>query len=201
MSNYSEWDKIYRSYPLEELGWELGKPRPILVEYMKRELLPKKGKALDLCCGAATNSVYLAQGGLNVAGIDISRTALEIAKKKAGGTKANIDFLNGSFVNLPFRDEQFDFVFDMGCFHHVKVQQRAEFIAGVHLVLKTGGTYMLTAFSYRNGPSWNHFTRQQIIDLFSGCFEISQVRHYASLEGDGATRFFYTMLMKKKTAK
>ena len=31
------------------------------------------------------------------------------------------------------------FVFDMGCFHHVEVEERAKFIAGVHRVLKEGG--------------------------------------------------------------
>ena len=88
----------------------------------------------------------------------------------------------------------------MGCFHHVEVDERGKFIAGVHSVLKNGGAYMLTCFSYRNGPGWNHFTAQQIIDLFSGYFELGELRHYPSLEGDGVIRFFYTVLMKKKPA-
>jgi ubiquinone/menaquinone biosynthesis C-methylase UbiE len=197
MTDYSRWDELYRRYPLEELGWELGKPRPILAEYMEKRLIPK-GKALDLCCGAGTNTVYLAQSGLEVTGIDISRTAIDIAKQKAHQTKVNINFLNESFIDLPFNDEEFNFVFDMGCFHHVEVEERTKFIAGVHRVLKEGGVYMLTCFSYKNGPGWNHFTRQQIIDLFSGHFELGELRHYPSLEGDGVIRYFYTTLMKKK---
>jgi hypothetical protein len=35
-SNYAEWDEYYRKYHLEELGWELGKPRPILVEFLEK---------------------------------------------------------------------------------------------------------------------------------------------------------------------
>ena len=198
MSDYTEWDEYYRQYPLEELGWELGKPRPILVEYMEKGLIMPRGKALDICCGAGTNTVYLAQNGFDVTGIDISRTAIEIAKKKAHQAKVDINFLAESFIDLPFNDEAFDFVFDMGCFHHVGVEERAKFIAGVHRVLKKDGFYMLTCFSYKNGHSWNHFTRQQIVDLFSGHFELGAVRHYPSLEGDGVIRFFYTSLMKKK---
>ena len=196
-SNYGEWDKYYRRYPLEELGWELGKPRPLLVEYMEKGLLPK-GKALDLCCGAATNTVYLAQNGLEVTGIDISKTAIEIAKKKAHQAKVHISFISESFIDLSFSDGEFDFVFDMGCFHHVEVEERAKFIAGVHRVLRESGVYMLTCFSYRNGVGWNHFTEQQIVDLFGKVFVLSEVRHYSSLEGDGVIRFFYTVLMKKK---
>jgi 2-polyprenyl-3-methyl-5-hydroxy-6-metoxy-1,4-benzoquinol methylase len=196
-SNYSEWDEIYRRYPLEELGWELDKPRPILVEVIEKGLV-KKGKALDICCGVGTNTIYLAEKGFEVKGIDISATAVEYAREEARQAKVNVDFRVQDFLDLPFGDEEFDFVFDMGCFHHVKIQDRATFIRGVHRVLKKGGSYMLTCFSHRNGPAWNHFTKNQLIDLFSDYFELGEFRHYASVEGDGVTRYFYTVLMKKR---
>ena len=185
--------------PLEALGWELGKPRPILVEFVKAELVPK-AKTLDFCRGTGTNPIYLAQNGFEVTGIDISLTAIGIARKKAKETGAQIGFVNESFVDLSFADGVFDFVFDFGCFHHVEVSEREKFIAGVHNVLSNEGVYMLTCFSYRNGPGWNHFTRRQINELFSGLFEILQIRHYPSLEDDGQVRFFYTALMRKKLA-
>ena len=200
MSDYSEWEKYYQEYPLDELGWELGKPRPILVEYLQKGLLPNGGKALDLCCGAGTNTIYLTQSGYDVTGIDISATAIKIAHKKAQQAKVSINFLNESFIDLPFAEGEFGFVYDMGCFHHVEVAERSKFIAGVHRVMREGGIYMLTCFSYRNGPGWNHFTRQQIVDLFGGLFDLGEFRHYPSLEGDGVTRFFYTVLMKKPPA-
>jgi ubiquinone/menaquinone biosynthesis C-methylase UbiE len=197
VSSNNEWDRIYQKYPLEELGWELGKPRPILREYVEKGLL-KKGKALDICCGAGTNTVYLAEKGFEVAGIDISPTAIGYAEKKAAYANVHVSFKVQDFLELPFEDEEFDFVFDMGCFHHVKPEDRATFINGVHRVLKKRGIYMLTCFSYKNGPAWNHFTRQQLIDLFSGLFEMGEFRHYLSKEGDGVARYFYTVLMKKK---
>ncbi|MCW3995547.1 MAG: class I SAM-dependent methyltransferase [Candidatus Bathyarchaeota archaeon] len=110
MSNYRQWDEYYREYPLEDLGWELGKPRPILVEYVEKGLIPK-GKALDICCGAGTNTVYLAKNGFEVTGIDISRTAVEIAKQKARQANVSVNFLVESFINLSFSSEQFVFIF------------------------------------------------------------------------------------------
>jgi ubiquinone/menaquinone biosynthesis C-methylase UbiE len=196
-SNYDEWDQIYRRYPLEDLGWELGKPRPILVEFVEKGFI-KKGKALDLCCGAGTNTVYLAKKGFEVTAIDISQKAIEYAKEKAEHANVKINFIMRSFVDLPFQDEEFNFVFDMGCFHHVKIEDRASFIEGVYRVLKKGGDYLLTCFSYKNGPAWNHFTEKQLISLFSGYFEIREIRHVSSIEGDGVRRFFFTVWMKKK---
>ena len=182
---------------MNTLGWELGKPRPLLVEFIEKGLI-KKGKALDLCCGAGTNTVYLAEKGFEVTGMDISPTAVDIAKEKAEQANAKITFSVQNFVELPFRDELFGFIFDMGCFHHVEPSDREKFIRGIHRVLKDGGLYMLTCFSYRNGPAWNHFTKKQLVALFSGYFLLKVVRHFSSEEGDGYTRFFYTVLMEKK---
>jgi 2-polyprenyl-3-methyl-5-hydroxy-6-metoxy-1,4-benzoquinol methylase len=197
-SGYDEWDQIYRKYPLEELGWELGRPRPILVEFVEKGRI-KKGKALDICCGAGTNTVYLAEKGFEVTGIDISQKAIAYAKKKAQQANVKVDFRVQNFLELPFATAEFDFVFDMGCFHHVKVEDRPKFIKGVHCVLKNGGTYLLTCFSYKNGSAWNHFTKKQITDLFSHHFEIDEISHISSIEGDDVRRFFYTVLMKKKS--
>ncbi len=86
----------------------------------------------------------------------------------------------------------------MGCFHHVKPKDRTTFIKVVHRVLKKDGNYMLTCFSYRNGRSWNYFTKGQLIRFFTLYFHLGGFKHYPSVEGDGAIRYFYTVLMKKK---
>lgn len=151
-SDYKEWGQIYRRYSLETLPWQLGRPREVLVELVEKGLI-KKGKALDICCGAGTNALYLAKKGFQVTGIDISSRAIEYAKEKARKASAGIQFQVENFLNLPFEDEEFDFIFDMGCFHHVKVEDRSTFIRGVHRVLKKGGSYLMVCFSYRNGPA------------------------------------------------
>jgi len=80
-SNYEDWDYVYRNYPLDELPWELGRPREILVRLVEEGTIDP-GKALDICCGAGTNTVYLARKGLQVTGINISSKAIEYATEK-----------------------------------------------------------------------------------------------------------------------
>ena len=196
-SNYEEWDRIYRKFPLEVLPWELGRPRKVLVDLVEKGLIPK-GKALDICCGAGTNTVYLAEKGFQVTGIDISSKAVEYARKKAEQANVKINFMVQNFLKLPFKDEEFDFVFDMGCFHHVEVEDRNTFIKRISRVLKNDGLYLLICFSYKNGPAWNHFTKKQVIHLFSRYFEIKEIKHISSVEGDGLKRYFYSVLMEKK---
>jgi ubiquinone/menaquinone biosynthesis C-methylase UbiE len=196
-SNYEDWDRVYREYPPEDLPWERGTPREGLVELVEAGEI-KIGKALDTCCGAGTNDIYLAKKGFEVTGLDISKKAVEIAKKRAERENVRIEFMVRNFLELPFEDEEFDFVLDSGCFHHVHVEDRSKYINGVHRVLKTGGRYFLLCFSYKNGPAWNHFTRKQIVQLFSEHFRILTLKHIESKEGDAVYRFFYNALMEKR---
>ena len=195
-SKYETWKKVYELYPLEELPWELGRPRKVLVKLLESNKV-KKGKALDICCGAGTNTVYMASKGFEATGIDISPKAIGIAKERAKVEGVKTKFIVGNAVHLPFENEEFDFIFDMGCFHHILPEDRELFIKGVHRTLKIGGKYLLTCFSYKNGYSWNHFTKEDIIRYFSDYFKILDIKHYPSLEGDGVVRYFYSVLMEK----
>lgn len=167
------------------------------MELIEKGVIPK-GKTLDICCGAGTNALYLAKKGFQVTGIDISSKVVSYAKAKASKANLKIRLQVENFLSLPFEDEEFNFVFDMGCFHHVKVKDRNVFIRGIHRVLKKGGFYLMVCFSNKNGPAWNHFTKEQILQLFSNLFKIKNIEHIASVEGDGYIRYFYSVLMEKK---
>ncbi len=190
------WDSRYHRYRPECLPWELGKPRRGLVELLDSGRI-RPCEALDLCCGAGTNPVFLAKKGFDVTALDISDKAVEYAKEKASEANVDVAYLVADFLNLPFRSEEFDFAFDFGCFHHVQVKDRITFIKGVRRLLKPEGTLFLTCFSDENGPAWNHFTKEQIVELFADHFEIEWTRHVSSLEGDRVTRYFYETLMKR----
>jgi len=196
-SSYRDWDLVYRDYPTTVLPWELGRPRKTLVDLIDSGRV-QVGSALDLCCGVGTNTVHIAEKSFKVAAIDISKHALKLAKQKARNAKVHIHFALSSFVKLPFRDITFDFVFDMGCFHHVEIEDREEFIHGIRRVLKPNAHYHLTCFSDRNGPAWNHFTKEQLAHYFAREFKIISLDHMGSVEGDGYTRFFYTALMQPR---
>jgi len=195
--SYQDWDRVYREYPLEALPWELGRPREVLVSVIDSGKV-KPGKALDICCGAGTNTVYMAQKGFDVTGLDISSQAIEYARRKAREAGVKIRFIVGNALDFPFEDEEFDFVFDMGCFHHIMIEDREKFIKGLCRILKRGRSqYLLVCFSDRNGPAWNHFSKEHLVRYFSGRFKFQSVTHFGSVEADGYTRFFYIVLMRR----
>ncbi len=193
------WDRIYHRYRPESLPWELGKPRKALVELVVSGKV-KPCKALDLCCGAGTNPVYLAKQGSKVTALDVSDGAVKYAKDKAKEAEVDTNLLVGDFLSLPFKNEEFEFAFDFGCFHHVEENARNTFIEELYRVLKPKSTYFMVCFSYWNGPAWNHFKKEQIVELFQDYFQIEWIKHVSSLEADDVTRYFYEVLMKKQTA-
>ena len=90
-------------------------PSPFLQQ--NAHLLPVTGRALDLACGAGRNAIYLADRGLSVDAVDISRVALERGRADAegwpirwiecdldDGFEACVDYdliVNIRYVNLP----------------------------------------------------------------------------------------------------
>jgi ubiquinone/menaquinone biosynthesis C-methylase UbiE len=74
--------------------------------------IPKHSKILDVGCGSGRFSIGAAQIGHNVTGIDITPAAIAAAAEKAKKLNLNeVDFLVGDMTELPFRDNEFDYVF------------------------------------------------------------------------------------------
>jgi len=193
--NYKQWEDVYRRGGEGPYPWDLGRPRDFLVQLLEKGMI-EGDRALDTCCGLGTNGLYLAEKGFNVTGIDISDKAVKIANRKSGRNE-NINFKVRNFMDMDFEPGSFDFVLDIGCFHHVATEDRQEYIENVRQVLRPGGRYLVMCFSDRMGPAWNHFSEEQVRDLFSGPFEIMTLDEISSVEGDGKTRTFYVSLMEK----
>lgn len=75
------WDKFY-SDKEKPVPFFRNIPDESLISYFDRGLL-KQGKALDVGCGKGRNSFYLAQRGLEVDGVDFSKTSIEMGKQIA----------------------------------------------------------------------------------------------------------------------
>ena len=78
--------------------------------------LPKDIKILEVGCNIGIQLQVLQEMGFtNLFGIDINRKSIEIAKK----TRKNIDIIEGSALDIPFKDSFFDLVFTSGVLIHI----------------------------------------------------------------------------------
>ena len=92
VGGHESCEEICTKHAPESLPWQLAQPRPALVELIQSRKVFPKGKALDLCCGLGTNTIYLASAGFQTTGIDISKTTVTHAQARDRAAGVNIPF-------------------------------------------------------------------------------------------------------------
>jgi SAM-dependent methyltransferase len=107
------------------------------------------GRALDIGCGTGTQSVFLAQKGWEVAGVDAVERALAQARQRAETCKVDVHWQTGDVTRLVTLGlaPGFGLVHDRGCFHDLGVDVRDAYARGVSELTPPGATMLLMAFS------------------------------------------------------
>ncbi len=72
------WNERYLG---ETERWALRNPRPLVTSHL--DLLPRDGLILDAACGTTSTGRYLAARGWRVIAVDVSLTALQLARTQA----------------------------------------------------------------------------------------------------------------------
>lgn len=103
----NSYERIFKKTPLSESEEHY--------QWILKTLSPQKGKTLlDVACGGGHFLKEAEKIGVNTFGLDISESALAIAKKEAKNSK----LLCANGEKLPFRDETFDYVSNLGSLEH-----------------------------------------------------------------------------------
>jgi D-alanine-D-alanine ligase len=117
------------------------------VDLIIKFLKPKKNdKILDVCCGHGRHSLELTRRGfVNVTGLDYSQTLLEKAKERAKKEKLQVNFDRGDARNLPYKDNSFDIVINMGnsFAYWLDEEDDKRFLQEVFRVLKPKGKFLM----------------------------------------------------------
>lgn len=105
-------------------------------------LLTPGDKLLDLGCGSGWLSLYFADLGMNVLGVDLSQEQINDANKlKLSRKMSNIEFLCSDFTHWESGEykEKFDAVFVNAFLHHLPEVELEMIFKKIASVLKSGG--------------------------------------------------------------
>ncbi len=110
-----------------------------------KEVLPHRGRLLDIGCGTGRHIIDLARCGLDCVGIDLSVHMVDMTLAKLERAGMSIPLVQADMTApLPFRGTAFDHVICM--FSTIglipKAQARAAFLAEVNRVLVPGGNFV-----------------------------------------------------------
>ena len=106
-------------------------------------LLPHRGRALDVACGAGRHGIWLAQRGLDVTVADISSVALQLAGQRATERGVTITPLEIDLEQQPFPAGPWDLIVS-ACYLHRPI------FAAYPAALAPGGSLVVIQPTKRN---------------------------------------------------
>ena len=172
------WEETYKTIPAGELPWNAGMADGDLRDHLGSTQMAS-GKAYDLGCGPGHDAAFLAQEGWNVTAVDISPSAIELAKETAdkAEVKWKIRFLVSNVLALVAEGDA-ALVHDRGCFHTLPSESWVDYIRVVAGLLRKNGLLALKVFSFKepSGPGPYRFTEEELEKVFGGTFELTSLK-------------------------
>ena len=175
--DFPDWETLYKSQKIETMPWYNENFDSDLEKELDDRKIINDGKFLDLGTGPATQAIWLAKRGFKVIGSDLSQAAINRARK-IYANEENVNFIVDDILNTKFNDNEFDYIFDRGCFHVLSPAHRQRYIEKIKGILKDNGILFLKCFSDKEprqeGPY--KFSQDEIRDLFDESFRIDSIK-------------------------
>src|ERR1700758_1228443 len=125
--------------------WSLGEPQPELAALIEQGKF--HGDVLDVGCGEAAISLYLAERGYTVVGLDLSPTAVDMARREAAKRGlTNATFEVADISSFTGHDSRFGTIVDSTLFHSIPVEARNGYQQSIERAAAPGASYFVLVF-------------------------------------------------------
>jgi SAM-dependent methyltransferase len=197
----SEWDQRHAAGG----RWDSGEPDEELQRVLKERRV-QSGRALELGCGMGVNAVFLAAQGLDVTAVDVSPLAVQEAAARAAQARVSVRWLAADALELPDLGPPFDFVFDRGCYQHLRRANRFRLREVLARVTRPGSLYLTIVPSANQSdprlrPPGGLFDYELCLD-YPGLFELVELREYRvrgrEVEGERFCQRAWSVLRRRK---
>jgi len=228
MTQYEAWEKEYRA-PQLLTGRDV--PQNDVLRFLK--YVKKTGKqrvedmtVLDLGSGTGRNANYIASLDNEVVGMEISPTAIKLAKARADKMELDVSYLQQSIdTKYTFPDNHFDLILDITTSNSLNEKEREAYLEESYRVLKSTGYFFVRALckdgdkNAKNliklspGPEYDTyimrelglvervFSEEDFRKLYGKYFEIVEIvkkKGYARLNNQSYKRIYLLAYLKKK---
>lgn len=166
--------------------WDTGKPSTELVNLLRSGRVPV-GSALELGCGRGTNAILLAGRGFVVTAADISETAVAEARRRAEEGGFAIDLRVANLLADPSLGGPYDFIFDRGTYHAVRLTDVKAFLQLLGRVSRAGTLYLCLCGNSkeRHDPGPPVVSEEEIRAELGSLFDILDLHEFRFDESPG----------------
>jgi 2-heptyl-1-hydroxyquinolin-4(1H)-one methyltransferase len=156
--------------------WSIGEPQPELAALIEQGKF--HGHVLDVGCGEAAISLHLAARGYTAVGLDLSPTAIDLARAEAAERGlTNAIFEVADISDFGGYDGRFGTIVDSTLFHSIPVEAREGYLRSIVRAAAPEASYFVLVFdraAMPDGPA-NAVTEQELRDVVSKYWAIDEI--------------------------
>jgi 2-heptyl-1-hydroxyquinolin-4(1H)-one methyltransferase len=156
--------------------WSIGEPQPELAALIEQGKF--HGHVLDVGCGEAAISLHLAARGYTTVGLDLSPTAIDLARAEAAERGlTNAIFEVADISDFGGYDGRFGTIVDSTLFHSIPVEAREGYLRSIVRAAAPEASYFVLVFdraAMPDGPA-NAVTEEELRDVVSKYWAIDEI--------------------------
>jgi 2-heptyl-1-hydroxyquinolin-4(1H)-one methyltransferase len=161
--------------------WSIGEPQPEIAALIEQGKI--HGDVLDAGCGEAALALDLAARGYTTVGLDLSPTAIELARAEAAGRGlTNATFEVADITSFTGYDGRFGTIVDSTLFHSMPVESREAYQQSIVRAAAPGASYFALVFDRSAlpegaipGPA-HPVTEDELRDVVSKYWIVDEIR-------------------------
>ncbi|QZA08351.1 class I SAM-dependent methyltransferase [Mycolicibacter heraklionensis] len=177
-----QFDAVYRGES-DRMGagvkppWSIGAPQPELAALIEQGKF--HGDVLDVGCGEAAISLYLAERGHTTVGLDSSPTAIDLARREAAKRGlSNASFEVADISDFSGYDGRFGTIVDSTLFHSIPVEARDGYQRSIVRAAAPGASYFVLVFDKAAIPEGPPFavTADELREVVSKYWVVDEIK-------------------------
>lgn len=190
------WDTCYRKGEHRERWHYRDPPQEIVALVASGAIRPCP--SLDIGCGAGVEAVWLARRGFAAHGVDLSPTAVRLAKARAKRAGVPADFRVADVRALPFPARSFGLVTDRSCLHTLYRWDWPAYAREVSRVTRPGGLLVLRAARSTAGAGFTHLRPADLAVFFGGTFQVVGLEKISLISDSGDLPGYLAVLRRRR---
>jgi SAM-dependent methyltransferase len=153
MNSQAHWERVYQSKRPDEVSWYRAHLE-VSLALIEDAVPDRDARIIDVGGGESTLVDDLLAGAYrHVSVLDLSSTALEVAKARLGKSADDVRWLCGDVTTFPFASHAYDVWHDRAVFHFLTHQQhRVAYVRQVARAVRPGGHVIVATFG-PEGPT------------------------------------------------
>jgi len=179
MDKKTHWEHIYETKAPTQVSWYQEHAQYSL-QFIQNTGVPKTGHIIDIGGGAsALVNDLLAAGFENISVLDVSATALQLARQRLGARTADVHWIEADITQADLPREAYDVWHDRAVFHFLtQPADRRRYIDAVHHAVRKGGHVILATFApdgpdHCSGLEVVRYSAESLHDEFGEGFELT----------------------------